>query len=649
MAIFTIWCVAAAELFSKSSSANPEVRRGSELSLRNSKPPLKPVSISPEATSKRKWLICLILVCVAFGVRLLQWQNDFLTLDKNMTRLTARYKEEAQFLLAGDFTSFVKGSKTEADALILTHPPGYPIVIAAIYKISGNSDRALRLFQISCDALTAVLIFLIAARLIPRGAALLAAFLAAVAPQLAFRSLVILPESLNALPLVAAILLIVKAVEDRSVRKMILAGGLIGVAGWLRADSMLLPFFLCATLPLLFPRGQRRRHALALIGGAAIVIAPLTTRNALVFRSFVPISLGTGLLLCEGIGDYDVEQRFGLSATDDGTNAQEAHWAGRPDYAAELYRPDGIERERGRLARAWSVIRSDPAWFVGTMVRRMMTMLKYEPVSIISAAPAVLHSLEITKDTPVVWSRSPQELLSESPISGSTRASLTQESDVALRLECDEIANTVQLVTSPITVRQNFDYVLTIPVKPQQGRVSMTVRPVGRSQILASAALPDSLERVPYTNAFAPAIQIAFVSLNHEQVQLAIANVESSPRAILDIGGAQLVELGPASYIWTRYPRMLVKIVQKLFVARYFLPLTILGVILLAVHRRKVALAMILTLPLYYLFSHAPIHFEYRYILPVYFFWFILAGLAIYWLGRMCMQLVRWLTANFTA
>lgn len=125
-----------------------------------------------------------------------------------------------------------------------------------------------------------------------------------------------------------------------------------------------------------------------------------------------------------------------------------------------------------------------------------------------------------------------------------------------------------------------------------------------------------------------------FVNTNHDQVQLAIANVESpAPHAIVDIGRAQLVELGPASYLWTRYPRMLVKTVQKLFVARHFLPLTILGVVILAVYRRKVALAVILTLPLYYLSSHAPIHFEYRYILPVYFFWFILAGLAIYWIG----------------
>ena len=281
------------------------------------------------------------------------------------------------------------------------------------------------------------------------------------------------------------------------------------------------------------------------------------------------------------------------------------------------------------------------------MVRRMVTMLEYERVSIISAEPTVSNSLEITPDTPLIWSRSPDELLSESQMSGATTTSLTQKDDVALRLESDDVANAIQLVTNSITVRPNFDYVLTIPVRIQQGRASLTVRPKAHPEILASAALPDSLERVPYTNAFAPAIQIPFVSQNHDQVQFVIANVESpNPRAITDIGRAQLVELGPASYAWTRYPRRLVKTVQKLFVTRYFLPLTILGVILLAVHRRKAALAVILTVPLYYLFSHAPLHFEYRYILPVYFFWFILAGLTIYWIGVMFMQLVMWLARS---
>jgi hypothetical protein len=589
-------------------------------------------SLSPNAPAQRTWLICLTIVLVVFGVRLLQWQNEFLTLDKNMTRLTARYKEEAQFLLAGDLTSLVKGSPSQPDEMILMHPPGYPIAIAAVYKISGNSDRALRLFQIACEAITVILVFFIATRLAPRGAAVIAALLAAVAPQLAFRSLVLLPDSLSAFPLVAAILLFIKGVEQRSVRKMFLAGGLIGVSCWFRPDSLLLPVFLCATVMLVLPRGERRRHALALVIGAIIVIAPITIRNVLVFHTFVPVTLGTGQNLSAGIGDYDVEHRFGLSSTDDGTCAQEAEWFGRPDYATDLYRPDGIKRDRGRVERALAVIKSEPVWFAGTMVRRMAMMLEYEPVSIVSAAPTVTHSLEITNDTPLVWSRAPHELLSEAQMNGPAPPSLTQ--DAALRVETHENANAIQLVTKPITVKRNFDYVLTVPVRVQQGRASITVRRVGRGQIVASAALPDSLERVPYTNAYAPSLQIPFVSPNEDQVQLVIANADSpGQRAVLDIGRLELHELGPASYLWTRYPRMLLKSVQKLFVTRYFLPLAILGVVLLAVYRRKLALAVILTVPLYYIVSHSPIHFEYRYILPVYFFWFILVGVVLYWIG----------------
>jgi hypothetical protein len=561
----------------------------------------------------------LTIVCVAFGVRLLHWQNDLHTLDKTMARLTARYKEEAQFLLDGDLTSFIQGSKSQPDATILTHPPGYPILIAIIYKISDHSDRVLRLFQIACDAGAAILVFLIAARLVPRGAAILAALLVAVSPQLAFRSLVVLPDSLTALPLLAAVFLIIKAVADRNVRKLILAGGLIGVSCWLRADALLLPVFLCATLLLLFPRGERRRPALALIGGMVIVIAPITIRNALVFRSFVPVALGTGVTLCEGIADYDVEQRFGLSPTDDGTNLQEAQWVGRPDYAAELYRPDGIQREHARVARGLSVIRSHPVWFAGVMGRRLLKMFEYEPVSIVSAAPTVSHSLALIGVAPVVWSRSRDELLAESA-----------SSDPAL-----------QLVTKPITVRKNFDYVLTMPVTIRKGRAAIIVKGVERPQVLGSAALPDSLERLPYTNAFAPQIQIPFVSQDHDQVQVVIANAAAQTgRAQLDIGGGQLNELGPARYLWTRYPRKLVKTIQKFFVASYFLPLKLLGVVLLAVYRRKLALAMGLTLPVYHLLSHAPLHFEHRYSLPGYFFGFILAGFAIYWLALMCIRLV---------
>lgn len=226
-------------------------------------------------------------------------------------------------------------------------------------------------------------------------------------------------------------------------------------------------------------------------------------------------------------------------------------------------------------------------------------------------------------------------------MSGAAKTSLTEG---ALRLEADDTANATQLVTKPIALKRNVDYVLTIPVSFQQGRLSITVGPVGRRRILPSASLPDSLERVPNANAYAPVLQIPFVNTNADRVQIVIVNVDApAQRAIVDLGRVQLHELGPATYLWTRYPRMLVKSFQKLFVTRNFLPLMIMGVVLLAVYRQKVALALLLAVPLYYLAAHSPLHFEYRYILPAYFFWFMLAGLAIYWIAVMCARVVLWL------
>jgi hypothetical protein len=74
---------------------------------------------------------------------------------------------------------------------------------------------------------------------------------------------------------------------------------------------------------------------------------------------------------------------------------------------------------------------------------------------------------------------------------------------------------------------------------------------------------------------------------------------------------------------------------------------TVLGVVVLAINRRKVALLLIPAVPLYYWFSHAPFHFEHRYMLPAYFFWFMLVGLALYWIGVILIRLVSKLIGGF--
>ncbi len=135
------------------------------------------------------------------------------------------------------------------------------------------------------------------------------------------------------------------------------------------------------------------RYALALLGGAVLIIAPLTIRNSIVYDHFIPVSLGAGQTLLEGISDYDEEKSLGIPNTDMGLMKWEAEFYNRPDYYGTLFNPDGVKRERLRLRQGFGVIRSHPFWFFGVMARRAGSMLRLERVRLISADPPVTHSL----------------------------------------------------------------------------------------------------------------------------------------------------------------------------------------------------------------------------------------------------------------
>jgi hypothetical protein len=116
-------------------------------------------------------------------------------------------------------------------------------------------------------------------------------------------------------------------------------------------------------------------------------LAPLTIRNAAAYGHFIPVSLGAGQTLVEGVGDYDPEQRFGLPATDLELMKMEAEEHGRADYAATLFGPDAVARDRERTRRALGVVRAHPFWFASVMLRRAGSMLRLERTPLASTLP----------------------------------------------------------------------------------------------------------------------------------------------------------------------------------------------------------------------------------------------------------------------
>ena len=367
---------------------------------------------SQNGARSRKILLAVLIFVAAFGVRLVNWQSHRHEVSAVQTSVTNNYKHQARLILENGVASLYDASSSTSNPDLLGHPLGYPILLSFVYRIAPESDTATQLLQMVLDSVAAVIIFLIALQLFPAAVGLIAGLMAALAPQFSWNAILLLPDSLAALPILLAMLLITRHVgraflpvqsgEGVNSTKMdrqeylsyLTAGALIGVSCWLRANALLLAPFVALSFPMIFKNRGPWRRALVLVGGACLVIAPLTLRNALVFGEFIPVSLGAGQTLIEGIADYDTGGTLGLPDTDMELIRGEAEVAGRPDYANSLFTPDGPARDRARLRRGFAVIRSHPVWFAGVMVRRALAMLRLErtPLRLPTSNPGFLQT-----------------------------------------------------------------------------------------------------------------------------------------------------------------------------------------------------------------------------------------------------------------
>jgi hypothetical protein len=580
----------------------------------------------------------LFIFLLAFGVRLLSWHDTRLEVGKVQTAVSADYQRVAQLLRQGGVASFLSSSSPLGDLNTLGHPPGYSILMATVYSLFGESDTAVQFVQIIGDALAAVTIFLIAAELLSISAAAVAGLLAAFSPQLAWNSVLHLPDSLAVLPILLAIYCLALAVKRPRVFTFLLAGALVGISCWFRANAMLLTFFIAAAVLILFKSERRWRFPLSVVCGTLLIILPLTIRNAIVFHRFIPLSLGAGQTLLEGIADYDHEGRFNIPQTDMGIMKQEAEQFRRPDYYTTLFNPDGVERERARLDRGFSVIRSHPLWFGGVMARRAGSMVRLERSRLVSTDPPVSHVLNEATNPQPAWANTPAELLSGGVVPSPRARTSVSPDGQSVRLEGDDSKYGEQFLSAPIAVKQNTDYVFTAPIKIEIGRMKISAKdPNGKAY---SSAIAETQETTTPAEQPTTQIQLPFVASKNDRVRLVISNEASiPPNPVAQVGPIKLFELGPARFLWTRYPRLLVHGIQKIFLTAIILPLAIIGLVLLMIKKQWTALIILLTVPIYFFSVQSIVHTEYRYVLAVYYSLFALAGVTVSWLMTLSLSL----------
>jgi Dolichyl-phosphate-mannose-protein mannosyltransferase len=624
---------------------------------------------SPDARPRRSRLVVTgaIIFLAALGVRLIHWQDYQLNIGADQGSLVSRYHQQAQRMLDGDGVLYPTGYQQHASVQLLLHPPGYSIFIATIFGAFGHSDDNLVLSQIICDSMAAVLVFVIAAEILPLSASVIAGLLVAFSPHLARQSLMLLPESLAVLPILIAVCLLVRARKQPGLVAILTAGGMVGLSCWLRSNTLLLAPFLAVAILLLFERSRRWKYATGFVFATIVVISPITIRNWVVFGQFIPLSLGSGVTMIEGIADYDKENRFGMPATDDEAARKDLEWHNRPDYAVGLWRPDGIERDRYRFARGLDVIRENPIWFAGVMIRRAASMLRYNDslsqgwpadtarVPIVSAEPSFGHQLVAADEA--VWSSSAAELLAEGRVlSPRTECALADDRQM-LTVAGNDSDFDDQFSSAPIAVAENTDYVLRVPIKLIDGRMAAKVTSADRRISLASRVLaPPEAEPVGTAKADAPDDELDIDSAMKAQSSPALANKQSvtytlmpfatgsrsrvllvvsnngssSARSKVALGDAELFELGQTPHQWSRFVRPAVRGIERnVYKTSRMLPLIGVGIILLAAARRWQVLLVLLVVPAYYLLVHSAFHTEYRYILAMHYFLLAIAAVTL--------------------
>jgi 4-amino-4-deoxy-L-arabinose transferase-like glycosyltransferase len=328
---------------------------------------------------KAKCIIGFSLFIISFSIKSLQAvdiEPTMHTADQPGGGMSSDFDARALAIVAGEGI-LMRNISDRSDTSLLAHAPGYPIFLSAVYAVSGRSYFTVQLIQNLVNSFSPVLIFLIAGHLISWRVGIASGVLSAVSHHLSYYSNLVLSDSLCPLPILLAVYLLVRVGFRRHASLWVyaLAGSMIGLSAWIRPNPMLMGL---ASIPLLvIVSGRHKRvilNGVVLASATFLTIAPITIRNYLLYGEFVPIRIGIGIVLWQGLGDAS-GGRFG-ARTDDEVILSEVALYDKPSYGESWASPDGITRDRDRVRRSLEIIAAHPVWYLGTVFGRMGEMLK---------------------------------------------------------------------------------------------------------------------------------------------------------------------------------------------------------------------------------------------------------------------------------
>jgi 4-amino-4-deoxy-L-arabinose transferase-like glycosyltransferase len=307
-------------------------------------------------TADARWLLAIFIV--AFGVRLALVAyahpnprdgryDDSVWYDTTATRLAEGkgYVFDPTVWKAPNGDLIYPG-ETDLTPTALW-PPGYPLTLAGVYKITGDSLWAARLLNVLFGSLTAALVFLIAKQLFGRRPGIFAGFSLALFPSHILFTAVLLSETYFGFLLALQLALYAYFVFDRpkpNLPLLLALGALTAFTGYVRGEFMAYGGIF-ALLVLFHFRRRALLPLLALAAGAAIVVTPWTVRNHIHFDQWIVGTTGAGRVVFQGHNEKT-----------DGGPSLEAFWRLEQDYKGLSRKEIELKanKDGSKLAREWA-------------------------------------------------------------------------------------------------------------------------------------------------------------------------------------------------------------------------------------------------------------------------------------------------------
>lgn len=236
------------------------------------------------ASGLTPWMLLAILFCAVMVRLLFNASVGFETPPSDL------FSDQAEYDAVG--ISIASGLGISLNGMpYVFHPPGYPLLLGAIYAVCGHSYASVRIVQSLLGAFTCVLVFLIGERLFSRQVACLATAVAVVYPFLVFYTALLLSETLFVFLSTLFLYLLARLRGNPSARTACLAGVVLAMMNLTRPVTLLLPLVLPAWAWLEFRDKKQAAKVAVLIGLVmSVTMLPWTIRNYIVTHAVIPVA-----------------------------------------------------------------------------------------------------------------------------------------------------------------------------------------------------------------------------------------------------------------------------------------------------------------------------------------------------------------------